>query len=322
MTLSFEKATKKQAKLRTALIGPSGSGKTYTALRIAEALVPGGKIAVLDTERGSSALYADDFDFLVAELTDNYHPNRFVEAIHDAEAAGIDVLIIDSLSHEWNGPGGCLELVDTLKAKYKGNQFPAWGEVTPLHNRVMDTINASTMHIIATMRSKMQYVLEEDDKGKTKPVKLGMGPIQRDGAEYEFGIIGELDHDNTLVITKTRCSALTGSVFPKAGPEIAAILKAWLTDGAEMPITKAESTEILEYGKQKYGLSFDESLKALNVKKMSQFTDKSKGGYVATGKAILDAFMGGFASDQPAATDYEPQTLFEVEQPATEIAYE
>lgn len=236
MAFTFAQATKKQAKLRMALIGPSGSGKTYTALSIASALVPGGTIAVIDTERGSASLYAGDpFTFLHGELVDNYHPDRFVEAIKAAETAGVDVLIIDSISHEWNGPGGCLDLVEKFKSKYGGNKFAAWGDVTPIHDRLLDTINASRMHIIATMRAKTQYILIDDDKGRQKPQKVGMGPIQRDGAEYEFGIIGELDQDNTLVITKTRCSALNGGIFRKAGADVADILSAWLTDGAPTP---------------------------------------------------------------------------------------
>jgi hypothetical protein len=290
--LTFKKATRSQARLRMALVGPSGSGKTYSALNIAKYLVPGGRVAVIDTERGSASLYSDIFDFDVLELVGDYHPERFVEAIHAAEKANYDVLIIDSLSHEWFGPGGCLDLVEKLKVKYNGNQFFAWRDVTPMHNRVLDAINATPMHVIATIRAKMDYAQEKGDDGKTKITKLGLGPIQRDGAEYEFGIVGDMKLEgHTLVISKTRCPALTDMVFQLPGEDIATILRAWLNEGIEMPITKGEANQIRDYGIGKQ-LSTEQILEALGgISKMSEFTDRSiSNSYVKTGMAMIDAY--------------------------------
>lgn len=228
--LSFSKATKKQAKARIALIGPSGSGKTYTALRIATALAP--NVALIDTERGSASKYADQFAFDALNL-DSFAPATYVEAIQAAEQAGYGVLVIDSLSHAWSGVGGALEMVDRIsKRSQSNNNFAAWRDVTPEHNRLVDTILRSNLHIIATMRAKTEYVLEANERGKMTPKKVGLAPVQRDGIEYEFDIAGDLDLDHNLIISKTRCAALDGQVIAKPGQAFAETVKAWLTDGA------------------------------------------------------------------------------------------
>lgn len=148
----FKKAERKQAKLRLALAGPSGSGKTYSALLIAKGL--GGKIAVLDTEKGSASLYADLVDFDVVDLMAPFTPERYIDVITAAEAAGYDTLVIDSYSHEWTGPGGCLEANEALAhSKFRGNTWAAWNETTPRHRKLTNKILGSSMHIICTMRS-------------------------------------------------------------------------------------------------------------------------------------------------------------------------
>src|SRR5574340_1277824 len=149
--MEFKKAVRKQAKLRLALSGPSGSGKTYGALLLAKGI--GGKVALIDTERGSASLYTHVHEFDTLDLDPPYTPERFIDAIRSAERAGYDVLIIDSLTHEWSGVGGCLELVDEIaRSKYKGNSWSAWNDVTPRHRAVLDAILRSPLHIIATMR--------------------------------------------------------------------------------------------------------------------------------------------------------------------------
>jgi adenylate kinase family enzyme len=229
----FKKATKSQSKLRLALLGPTGSGKTYTALRIAKGL--GSKVAFIDTERGSASKYSGDFDFDVLEL-ESFAPATYVEAIRGAQAEGYDVLIIDSLSHAWMGKEGALEQVDKVGKRSgggaSGNNFGAWREVTPMHNSLVDTILASRMHVIATMRVKMDYVMEEDSRGKKSVRKIGLQPQQRDGVEYEFDVIADIDQEHNFIVSKTRCSALDGYVQKNAGEEVADKLKAWLTDGA------------------------------------------------------------------------------------------
>lgn len=233
--MAFQRATKKQARLRMALIGPSGSGKTFTALQLARYL--GEKVALIDTERGSASKYAgpDGFVFDTCEL-DSFHPQKYINTIKEAEEAGYDVLIIDSLSHAWMGKDGALELVDKAAIQSQsGNTFAAWRKVTPLHNSLVDAMLQSRCHIIVTMRAKTEYVLETNDKGKQVPRKVGMAPVQRDGLEYEFDVIADMDLDNNLIVSKSRCKVLTGAVIPKPGKEIADTLRAWLTDGAEVP---------------------------------------------------------------------------------------
>ena len=177
------------------LIGPSGSGKTYSALQMAKGL--GGRIAVIDTEHGSASLYADVAEFDVMELHAPYSPERYIEAIQAAEQAGYSVLIVDSYSHEWTGPGGCLEINDSIaKAKYKGNTWSAWNETTPRHRSLTDKILTSPLHIICTMRSKTETVQGE---GK-KILKLGMKSEQRDGTDYEFTVVLDLTHDGHLAV--------------------------------------------------------------------------------------------------------------------------
>lgn len=233
----FHKAAKTQAKLRLAISGTSGTGKTYSALAIAKYL--GNSIAVIDTEHGSASKYADLFKFDACNLT-NFHPEKYIEAIQYASREGYEVLIIDSLSHAWNGKGGALELVDKA-AKRTGNKFTAWGEVTPWHNRLIEAILSCQCHVIVTMRSKTEYVMQDyqsNGKTKTRPVKVGMAPIQRDGVEYEFDVVGDLNLDNVLTINKTRCSSLHNAIIEKPGQQLAESLKAWLSDGAEPPDPK------------------------------------------------------------------------------------
>lgn len=233
MTHAFKKATKTQARLRLALIGPSGSGKTYSALAIATEL--GKKVALIDTERGSASKYAGDpFDFDTLDL-ESFEPANYVDAIQSAEEAGYDVLVIDSLSHAWVGKGGALEQVDN---RATANKFAAWREVTPMHNALVDAILGARLHVVATMRSKTEYALEQDG-GKTKVVKLGLAPVQRDGMEYEFDVIGDIDQRHVLRVTKTRCAALDDAVIPKPGAEIAKTLREWLSDGSESDTPKA-----------------------------------------------------------------------------------
>ena len=233
----FKTATKTKSKLRMAIIGPSGGGKTFSALRIGTAL--GSKVAVIDTERGSASKYSDLFKFDVAELQ-SHSPQDYIAAIQAAESAGYDVLIIDSLSHAWTGKDGALEQVDkAAKRSQSHNTYMAWRDVTPLHNRLVDAMLQSNCHIIATMRAKTEYVLEQNAKGHQVPRKVGLAPIQRDGMEYEFDVTADITADHELLISKTRCSSLDGKVFSKPGEDVAGLLKAWLSDGAEAEVKPA-----------------------------------------------------------------------------------
>ncbi len=236
MAFTFEPATKEEAKLRMAIGGPSGSGKTYSALAIASAIVAreGGKIAVIDTERGSASLYSDEFKFDRLNLT-KHSPADFREAIAAADEAQYSVLIIDSLSHAWIGRGGALEMVDKAQGRAEGsgnkNSFFAWRNVTPEHNKLVDAILSSRCHVIVTMRSKQHYEIENQN-GKLTPVKMGMELVQRDGIEYEFQITGDMDYQHSMRITKTRCRALDkDDPIPFPGTEFANVIMDWLGQG-------------------------------------------------------------------------------------------
>lgn len=253
---SFTKATKRQARLRMALIGPSGSGKTYSALAIASAMAPGGKIAVIDTERGSASKYAGIFAFDVLEL-ETFAPETYAQAIEAADAAGYDVLIIDSLSHAWFGKDGALEQVDrAAKRSSSQNSFAAWREVTPHHNAMIDAILQCKAHVIVTMRAKTEYVMETNEKGKSVPRKVGLAPVQRDGLEYEFDVVADMNLDNDLIVSKSRCPAMSGQVVNKPGENVAKILLAWLTDGAPQPKPKPMTLEAAMALKNSRGMEY------------------------------------------------------------------
>jgi hypothetical protein len=224
---SFRRAVKYDAKLRFAVCGPSGSGKTYTLLQLATEL--GGPVALIDTERGSASKYADLFEFDVLEL-ESYDPARLIEIINEAAGNGYRVLCIDSLSHFWIGKDGELDKVDRAARRMQNpNSFAAWKQVTPLHNALIDKIVSAPLHILASMRAKTEWILDRDERtGKTVPRKVGLAPVMRDGIEYEFDVCGDMDQENTLLITKSRCPKLAGGVFPKPSKEVADVLKEWL----------------------------------------------------------------------------------------------
>lgn len=234
----FARATRKQSKLRLAIDGPAGAGKTYTALRIAHviAAAEGGRVAVLNTESGAVQKYVGEapdgvpWDFDVATL-DSFSPASYTEAITEAGRMGYAVLAIDSLSHAWDGVGGSLDQVDRNKSD---NKFAAWKDVTPQHRRMIEAILRAKPHVIATLRTKMEYVLEENERGKKVPRKIGMKPIQREGMEYEFDVYADIDADHVLTVAKSRCSAVDGYTAAKPGRPFAESLLGWVQSGEQV----------------------------------------------------------------------------------------
>lgn len=238
----FQKAERKQSKLRLAITGASGSGKTTAALNIASGI--GGRIAVLDTENGSASLYADQFDFDVVNLVAPYTPERFIEVIVAAEKAGYDILIIDSASHEWSGKGGCLEINDSLAAShFKGNTWSAWSKTTPRHRAFIDAMLRANMHVIATMRSKTETVQGENKK----IMKLGMKSEQRDGVEYEFTTVLDLMHETHLATaTKDRTRLFTSQDSQRISEETGVLLRDWLNSGKADKTISPEQRDTLQ----------------------------------------------------------------------------
>lgn len=236
--LSFTKATKKQARARIAFEGPSGSGKTYTALVTARVL--GKRVAVIDTEHRSASLYADEFEFDTLPL-DRYSPQILIEALAIAAASGYDVVVVDSLSHFWMGADGMLEQVDkaTKRAGRNDSFGSGWKDMAPVEQKMIQAMLAFPGHVIVTMRQKTEWVIE-DRGGKKVPKKIGLKAIQRDGLEYEFTVVGDLDHENELIITKTRCKALAGAVIRKPNDEFGRTILAWLEDGESSGPSAAE----------------------------------------------------------------------------------
>lgn len=219
---------------------------TWTALEWATVLADGGRVAVIDTENDSASYYADRFAFDVLPWDPPYDPRTLAEAIREAAAEGYAVVVIDSLSHYWEGEGGTLDIVDNAAQRSHGNSFAGWKVGTPALRFLVDTVRHVPMHVIATMRSSMEYVLETDNKGKQSPRKVGMAPVMRKGVEYEFAVVGDLDLEHRLVISKSRCADLADQVAqPGRAHELAEVFAKWLASG-EAPVTQAQADELAE----------------------------------------------------------------------------
>lgn len=221
----IKKAERKQAKLRIGVSGPSGSGKTYSALLLARGLATDwSKVCLIDSENGSGELYSDLGDYNVICLEAPYSPERYIEALKAAEDAGMEVIVIDSVSHEWEGKGGCLEINEILAAsKFKGNTWSAWSETTPRHQRFITAIVTSSCHVITTVRNKIDTVMGDDKKVK----KVGTKEIQREGFEYELTVNFNIDRETHRAMASKDRTNLFESRDPflidiKTGEEIAA----------------------------------------------------------------------------------------------------
>lgn len=232
----FSPAKKEQLHLKIAIDGPSGSGKTYSALMLAKGLVENGigkRIGVVDTESGSSTSYAKKFKFDIAKMNPPYDTIKYIQAIEFCVKEGIDVLILDSISHAWSGVGGLLdqkEKLDSIGSNKSG--FANWKSISAKQEKFVATILHSPIHIIATMRSKQEYVLTTNDNGKQVPKKLGLAPVQRDGIEYEFTTVFSIDLEtHQAVATKDRTGVFTAPrvIDESFGKDFAD----WLKDGVE-----------------------------------------------------------------------------------------
>jgi hypothetical protein len=233
----FKKATKKQAKLRAAIFGPAGAGKTFTALSVASGL--GKKVAVIDTERGSASKYADRFGFDVCELVGR-SIDDYVKAIKGSSE--YDVLIIDSLTHAWQEL--LTEVEKLAKAKYRGNTWSAWSEGTPRQRSLVDAMLCAPCHIIATMRTKTEWKVGENSRGKTTIDRVGLAPEQGKGIEYEFDLLMEISQEHIGHIIKDRTGKFQDMLIEKPNAEFGGQLKSWL-DGGDV--------DIVEYAKEVFG---------------------------------------------------------------------
>jgi len=234
MAFIINKAERRKSKLRLGIVGSSGSGKTYSALLIGFGI--GGKICVIDTESESANLYEHLGEYFTLQLEKPFSPQRYIEAIKTAEKEDFDTIVIDSLSHAWEGEGGELDMHDKAsRASKSGNSYMAWREITPWHNALINAMITSKSHIIATMRAKTEYILDVDDKGKSKPKKVGMKPIQREGMDYEFTTVFDVSNDGNIAsVSKDRTDLFRNECF-RPSIETGKKLKEWLESGKDVP---------------------------------------------------------------------------------------
>jgi hypothetical protein len=291
--MPFVKATKTKIKARVTIDGPTGAGKSLSALYLARALVgPAGRIAGIDTERGSLKIYSDKVDFDVLELTpdtvgkDNaqgFSPKNFIDAIAEAEKGKYDAIVIDSLTHAWEGEGGALDLVDQATARSNSkNSYVAWRDVTPMHRKMVDAILQSPCHVITTMRSQMDYLMEKDKDGHTTVTKIGLAPIQRKGMEYEFTLVADMTVDHKLIVGKTRCDIMDGKMVTKPGIEFWQPFVEWLDSGEEAkvvikPIGKLSLKEVLDWATEKYGVPAEEAREIMKAGGLTSYKTTDAG---------------------------------------------
>lgn len=226
--MQLKKSERKQVKLRLGISGASGFGKTKSALLLAYGMTKDwSKIAVIDTENSSASLYSDLGNFNILDLTPPYSPERYIQALEVCEKSDISVVIIDSVSHEWQGTGGCLQIHEQL-----GGRFQDWASVKPRHQAFIDKILRSPCHIITTTRRKIDYSLDVGNNGKTKVVKHGTKEIISDGFEYELTINFELINENHMVkASKDRTSLFSSKAEFVITPEVGVIILDWCNSG-------------------------------------------------------------------------------------------
>lgn len=231
MTFQIKKAERQQVKLKIAVQGPSGSGKTLGALGLAFSLTPTQKVCVIDTEHETSSLYSDKFPFDILPLSPPYTSARYQEAMQAAADAGYEVIVIDSITHQWDGEGGILERKAELDKRPGSNSYTNWQSFTPEHTKFLEHILKLPAHVIATMRSKSEYVLTTNDKGKQAPKKIGMAPIQRDGVEFEFTVVFEVQLDHKATAVKDRTGLYADRIVDLLDAGVGEELITWMGKG-------------------------------------------------------------------------------------------
>jgi len=237
--MGFQKVTRFKSKLRLALAGPSGSGKTLSALLLAYGITGDwSKIALIDTEHGRAKFYADRSDlgtgaFLYQEMCAPYSPDKYKQMVSDGAAAvGTDgVVIVDSFSHAWDNEGGVLDIKSNIAKQANRNDYTAWNEAGQIQNNLVNAILSAPCHTIITLRTKMAYAMEENERGKMVPVKLGLAPVQRENVEYEFDIVLNISANHQAMVSKdtTFLDGWTGIITAELGTQI----RDWLDNGVE-----------------------------------------------------------------------------------------
>lgn len=232
--MQLHKATRKKQHLTLNISGPAGAGKTMSALLMAHGLVGNWeKIALIDTENGSASLYSHLGPFNTIDLAPPFSPERYIEAIDTCLKAGMECIILDSSSHEWSGPGGCIEINENLaQSAFKGNTWSAWSKTTPRHDAFVQKVLQCRCHVITCTRSKMETVMTDDKKVK----KLGMKDIQREGWEYELTVSLNIDRDtHTAIASKDRTELFEGKDPFIITEQTGKLIRDWCEQGVEIP---------------------------------------------------------------------------------------
>lgn len=283
--MGFEKVTRKKAKLRLALTGVSGAGKSLGALYIAYGITGDwDKIAFIDTEHERGRFYADRSDlpfetgsFLYQPLYPPYSPDRYKQFVQEAaEAVGPDgVVIVDSFTHAWNNDGGVLEIKDRIATQPGKTSYTAWNEAGKEQTSLVNTILAVECHTIVTMRSKMDYAMQENDRGKLAPVKIGLAPVQREDTEYEFDIV--LDIARSHIATASKDTTFLDKFGEVITPKLGENLKAWLDNGIEPPkkATAEQKKELSSLAESRVGKKHVKDLLATYFNQIGVTSSKS-----------------------------------------------
>ena len=267
MALEIQKAQRKKAKLRVGLFGPSGSGKTMSALKLAHGLAGDWeKICVIDTENNSAHLYSHLGPYSVLPIRAPYTPEAYIEAIRAAEQAGFEAIIIDSITHEWAGEGGILELSDAL-AKDAKSSYTVWAKLTPRHNRFIEAILQSPAHVICCGRSKQDYALNQTEKnGKivNVPEKIGLKAVTREGFDYEMTVTFDLSISHYALSAKDRTGLFQDKPEHIISEETGDKLRQWNDSGYEEPIDVGREKQKIMHNLKRLGfvLPLDKAMAA------------------------------------------------------------
>lgn len=275
--MQLKKATRKQVKLRMGLSAVSGGGKTYSALKLAFGMVNDwSKIAVIDTENGSASLYSHLGDFNTIDLQAPYTPERYIQAIKACEDAGMELIIIDSITHEWDGKGGMIDISNSMA----GNSFTNWAKLTPRHQAFIDSILQSKCHIISCVRRKQDYEMSKDSNGKTTVQKAGLKEITREGYEYELTVNFNLEINHMAIASKDRTGLFMGKPEFVITEDTGRILLDWCNSG-EAPLP-----EFFKTAEEK--AQIDPVQSSINILNSSKTQDELKSNWTLIGREMQD----------------------------------
>ena len=278
--MNLRKATRQKAKIRLGLSAVSGGGKTYSALLIAYGLCGDwSKVALIDTENGSGDLYADLGPYNVLPLAPDFTPEKYIQAIKACESAGMDVIIIDSITHEWDGKGGCLEIVEKA-----GGRYQDWAKVTPRHQAFIDAIIGSSCHVITTVRRKQDYEMTKTQDGKVKVEKAGMKEVTREGFEYELTVNLEMDTRHNATASKDRTGLFIDRPAFVPTVDTGKLIRQWCEQGIDVDAEIMDGIERIKM------CQTPTEMKAVKAALPSHVTSSPK--WIEAAKAHYEQFNG------------------------------